>query len=35
MAQLQSYTFDELPVGKKATYTRTVTGYRVVRRRFR
>jgi 3-hydroxybutyryl-CoA dehydratase len=25
MAQLQSYTFDELPIGKKATYTRTVT----------
>lgn len=25
MPQLQSYTFDELPVGKKATYTRTVT----------
>lgn len=25
MAQLQSYTFDELPVGKKATYTRTIT----------
>lgn len=23
--QLQSHTFDELPVGKKATYTRTVT----------
>jgi acyl dehydratase len=25
MTQLQSYTFDELPVGKKATYARTVT----------
>lgn len=25
MTQLQSYTFDELPVGKRATYTRTVT----------
>lgn len=25
MPQLQSYTMDELPVGKKVTYTRTVT----------
>jgi len=30
MAQLQSYTFDELPVGKKATYTRTVTEQDIV-----
>ena len=30
MPQLKSYTLDELPVGKKATYTRTITEQDIV-----
>ena len=30
MPQLQSYTFDELPIGKKATYTRAITEQDIV-----